>query len=102
MTASSHSIRAMRGGSAAERIEPAGGRWIGAAAQLLRDELTVTPDRWSRMLRMTALVAVVVVLSNVLRVPQLALSAYMIFFFQKSDVVTTVRTGIAAIVGLTL
>src|SRR3954454_23106675 len=100
MTASSHSIRAMRGGSAAERIEPAGGRWIGAAAELFRDELTVTPDRWSRMLRMTVLVVVVVVLSNALRVPQLGISAYMIFFFQKSDMPTTVRTGILGIVGL--
>jgi multidrug resistance protein MdtO len=81
---------------------PAGGRSIREALRLLRDELTLTPDRWSRMLRMTTLVALVVVVSNALRVPDLGLSAYMIFFFSKPDVVTTVRTGIAAIVGLTL
>src|SRR2546428_9774077 len=73
-----------------------------AAIRLVRDELALTPDRWARMLRMTALVTVVVVVSNALRVPNLALSAYMIFFFSKSDVVATVRTGIAAVVGLTL
>jgi len=84
--------------SAVARLEVASG----AAMQLLRDELTLTPDRWARMLRITALVTLVVVVSNALRVPELALSAYMIFFFSKSDVVATVRTGIAAVVGLTL
>src|SRR3954468_10645812 len=83
-------------------MKPAGRREIQAAMRLVREELTLTPDRWSRMLRMTALVTVVVIVSNALRVPQLALSAYMIFFFSKPDVVSTVRTGIAAVVGLTL
>jgi multidrug resistance protein MdtO len=92
----------MMEGSAVAGHEPAGGRSIGEALRLLRDELTVTRDRWSRMLRITALVALVVVVSNALRVPDIGLSAYMIFFFLKSDVVTTVRTGIAAVVGLTL
>jgi len=82
--------------------EPADGRKIRAAMRLLREELTLTPDRWSRMLRLTALVTVVVIVSNALRVPQLALSAYMIFFFSKPDVASTVRTGIASVVGLTL
>src|SRR6266436_443983 len=87
--------------SAVAQVEPAGGRSV-RAVMLLRDELTLTPDRWARMLRMTALVTIVVVVSNALRVPNLALSAYMIFFFSRSDVVATVRTGIAGIVGLTL
>src|SRR5712671_3188298 len=84
--------------SAVVRLETGGG----TAMQLLRDELTLTPDRWARMLRITALVTIVVVVSNALRVPELALSAYMIFFFSKSDVVATIRTGIAAVVGLTV
>lgn len=88
--------------SAFAPLEPGGGRSIAAAMQLVRDELTLTPDRWSRMLRITALVTIVVIVSNALRVPQIALSAYMIFFFSKSDVVTTVRSGIAAVVGLAL
>src|SRR5438132_1655975 len=92
----------MTEGSAAAQVEPADGRSIRAVIRLLRDELMLTPDRWARMLRMTALVTVVVIVSNALRVPNLALSAYMIFFFSKSDVVATVRTGIAGVVGLTL
>src|SRR5437870_3444886 len=88
--------------SAVAQVEPADGRSVRAVMRLLRDELTLTPDRWARMLRMTALVTVVVIVSNALRVPNLALSAYMIFFFSKSDVVATVRTGIAGVVGLTL
>jgi multidrug resistance protein MdtO len=92
----------MMDGSAVARAERAGGGSIREALLLLRDELTLTPERWFRMLRITALVAVVVIVSNALRVPELGLSAYMIFFFSKSDVVTTVRTGIAGVVGLTL
>src|SRR4051812_8142396 len=92
----------MMDSSVVARLERAGGRSIREALLLLRDELTLTPDRWFRMLRMTALMAAVVIVSNALRVPELGLSAYMIFFFSKSDVVTTVRTGIAGIVGLTL
>src|SRR3954469_25057615 len=92
----------MMDSSVVARLERAGGCSIREALLLLRDELTLTPDRWFRMLRMTALVAAVVIVSNALRVPELGLSAYMIFFFSKSDVVTTVRTGIAGVVGLTL
>src|SRR5712671_6662523 len=88
--------------SAVAQVEPAGGRSVRAVMRLLRDELTLTPDRWARVLRMTALVTIVVVVSNALRVPSLALSAYMIFFFSRSDVVATVRTGIAGVVGLAL
>src|ERR1700745_1310378 len=88
--------------SAVARLERAGGRSIRETLQLVRDELKLTPDRFSRMLRITALVSVVVIVSNALRVPEIGLSAYMIFFFSKSDAVTTVRTSIAGIVGLTL
>src|SRR5712671_292858 len=88
--------------SAVAQVEPADGRSVRAVMRLLRDELMLTPDRWARMLRMTALVTIVVVVSNALRVPNLALSAYMIFFFSRSDVVATVRTGIAGVVGLAL
>ena len=69
--------------------------------QLFRDELTLSPARMSRMLRMTAIVALVVIVSMALRVPDAALSAYMVFFFAKADVATTVKTGIAAVVGVT-
>jgi hypothetical protein len=64
----------MMEGSAAAQIEPADGRSIRAVIRLLRDELMLTPDRWARMLRMTALVTVVVVVSNPLPDPNIALS----------------------------
>jgi len=51
---------------------------------------------------MTALVALVVVVSMALRVPEAAVSAYMIFFVLQADAPTTVRTGVALVVGLTL
>jgi multidrug resistance protein MdtO len=70
--------------------------------QLLRDELSLSPLRLSRMLKMTALVALVVVISMALRVPEVALSAYMIFFALQADAPTTVRTAIALSVGLTV
>jgi multidrug resistance protein MdtO len=70
--------------------------------QLVRDELTLSPARTARMLRMTAIVALIVIVSMALRVPEAAVSAYMVFFFAKADVATTVKTGIAAVVGLTV
>ncbi len=42
---------------------------------------------------MTALVALVVVMSMALRVPEVGLSAYMIFFVAAGDAPTTVRVG---------
>jgi multidrug resistance protein MdtO len=71
--------------------------------RFLRDELTrISPARRSRMVRMTTLVVVVTIVSMALRVPEVAISTYMIFFFSRSDVLTTVRTGVGGIVGLTL
>jgi multidrug resistance protein MdtO len=74
------------------------------ATELLRDELTLTltPARTQRMLRMTAIVALVVVLSMALRVPDAAISAYMIFFFAQRDVATTVLSGVVAVIAVTL
>src|SRR5262245_9363018 len=72
------------------------------AIELLRDELTLSPERTARMVRMTALVALVVTVSMALRVPEVAISAYMIFFFAQRDVVTTVTTAVGGIAGVTL
>jgi multidrug resistance protein MdtO len=72
------------------------------AWQRLRDELTASPDRRTRIVRMTAIVAIVVVVSMALRVPDVALSAYMVFFVTQADAATTVRTGVGLVVGLTL
>ncbi|HWE22720.1 MAG TPA: hypothetical protein VG496_02155, partial [Myxococcales bacterium] len=70
--------------------------------QFLRDELTVSPARWSMMVRITVLVAIVTIVSNALRVPSLAVSAYVIIFGTGADVATTLRTGIGAVVAATI
>src|SRR6266404_1739570 len=62
----------------------------------------LSPGRTARILRMTSLVALVVVISMALRVPEVAVSAYMIFFFAQRDVATTLLTGVAAVIGLTI
>src|SRR5258708_25685119 len=72
------------------------------ATELLCDELTLSPERAARILRMTSLVALVVVISMALRVPEVAVSAYMIFFFAQRDLATTVKTGAAALIALTV
>src|SRR5215510_11204406 len=88
-------------------------RWIGLAGrdqapprsafwQLIRDELAVSPSRWSRMVRMTVVVSIVTVVSQALHVPSLALSAFLILMVSASDVTTTVRTGIGAFIAVTL
>jgi multidrug resistance protein MdtO len=70
--------------------------------ELLRGELTLAPERTARMVRMTALVILVVLISMALRVPEAALSGYMVFFITKEDSASTVKTGIALIVIVTL
>ncbi len=70
--------------------------------RLLGDELTLSPERIARMVRMTVLVATVVVVSMALRVPEAGLSAYMVFFVAQRDVAATVRAGIGLVVGLTV
>ncbi len=70
--------------------------------RFLHDELTLGPGRWQRMLRITVLVSIVTVVSNALRVPELAISAFVIFMISGSDVATTVRGGIGGIVAVTI
>jgi multidrug resistance protein MdtO len=69
---------------------------------LLHGELTLAPERTARMVRMTVLVMLVVLISMALRVPEAALSGYMVFFITKEDSASTVKTGIALIVIVTL
>jgi len=70
--------------------------------RFLRDELTLGPGRWQRMLRITALVSIVTIVSNALRVPELAISAFVIFMISGSDVATTLRSGLGGIVAVTI
>jgi multidrug resistance protein MdtO len=72
------------------------------AAELFRDELMLSPARTRRIVRMTVLVALIVILSMALRVPEVAISALMIFFLAKRDVATTVKTAVGGVLGVTL
>jgi len=69
--------------------------------EILRAELTLAPERTARMARMTVLVMLVVLISMALRVPEAAVSAYMIFFASRDDAPSTVKNGIALIVAIT-
>ena len=70
--------------------------------ELLRAELTLTPERTARMARMTLLVMLVVLISMALRVPEAAISAYMIFFVAHEDAPTTIRAGIGLVVSISV
>jgi multidrug resistance protein MdtO len=72
------------------------------ATELLRDELMLSPARTARMVRMTVLVVLVVAISMALRVPDVAISAYMIFFFAQRDVATTILTAVGGVLGVTI
>src|SRR5438132_5334906 len=97
--------------SATDRAVPA--EWIGLAGldraprrsgfwQFLRDELALSPSRWSRMVRITVVVSIVIVVSQALHVPSVAVSAFLILMVSGSDVSTTLRTGIGGVVAVTL
>src|SRR5215813_730646 len=69
--------------------------------ELLRAELTLAPERTARMVRMTVLVMLAVLISMALRVPQAAISTYMIFFATREDRPASIKTGIGLIVAVT-
>src|SRR5262249_27079152 len=71
------------------------------ATELLRDELALSPARAARIVRMTVLVALIVVVSIALRVPEVGIPAYMIFSLAQRDVATPLRTAIGGLIGLT-
>jgi len=67
----------------------------------LRRELAPEPDRVETTLRMVLTTVLVVVISMTLEIPEMAVSAYMVFFIQREDPVTTALTGVGGMVGLT-
>ena len=82
-------------------VQPVGQPWtppLHGAWDLLRDELTLAPERTARMVRMSILAMLVVLISMALRVPECALSAYMIFFVTRDDAPSSVKSGIGLIV----
>ena len=79
--------------SAAQR--PGWGAW-------LRRELAYTPGRDLTTARIVVTVALVTVISMALRVPEAAVSAYMVVFVTKENRVVTTLAGALAILGITV
>lgn len=68
----------------------------------LRRELAPYPGRETMTLRMVVTIVLVTIVSMALRVPEAALSAYMVFFVSKENRVLTALTGLLLAVGVTI
>ena len=77
---------------------PTDSDWIG----WLKDELAPTRTREIRTAIIVAGVVLCVIISMTLQVPELALSAYMVFFVSKETKRLTILTGILGFIGATL
>jgi multidrug resistance protein MdtO len=70
---------------------------------VIRDELlVVSAPRMSRILRMTAVVALVLMFSMAKQIPDVALSMILIFAFAQRDVTLTVTVGVIASLAVTV
>jgi uncharacterized membrane protein YccC len=72
--------------------------WLG----WLRRELAPSHDRKVRTLILTCGAVLCVIISMALQVPELAVSAYMIFFISKENKTVTTSVGVLALIGLTI
>jgi uncharacterized membrane protein YccC len=77
---------------------PADSNWIGWA----RRELAPTREREIRTAIMAAGAVLCVIISMTLQVPELAVSAYMIFFVSKENKHLTTLTGLLGLIGATI
>ena len=68
----------------------------------LRQELAPYPGRGAETLRIVITVALVVIISMALRIPETLLSAYMVFFVSKENKVMTALIGIMLTLGVTI
>ena len=68
----------------------------------LRSELAPTHDRKIRTAIIVAGAALCVIISMTLQVPQLATSAYMVFFISKESKLLTTITGVGGVIVLTI
>src|ERR1700760_1735561 len=68
----------------------------------LRREMLPTPGRQAMTIRMVVSVVLVVVISMTLQVPQLAFSAFFVFFVSKENRVLTGFTCVLMMIGATI
>jgi uncharacterized membrane protein YccC len=77
---------------------PVDSDWIG----WLKRELAPTHTRKIRTAIMVGGTVLCVIISMALQVPELALSAYMIFFLSKETKALTTKTGVGGLIGVTI
>src|SRR5215471_3209529 len=65
-------------------------------AALLRRELRPTPDRLGDSVRVVVVVLAVVAISETFRIPDIALSAFIVLFLSGREAASTVRTALVA------
>ena len=70
--------------------------------ECLRWELAPAPDRWKMTIRLVVTAVLVTIISMTLEVPNVALSAYMVFFVTKANRLLTTLSGVLLIVGVTV
>src|SRR6516165_4121448 len=75
-----------------------GSNWL----EWLKRELAPTRARQIRTAILVAGVVLCVIISMALQVPQLALSAYMVFFISKETKALTTLTGAGGLIGMTV
>ena len=63
---------------------------------LLRRELRPAPGRVANSIRIVVVVLIVVAISETFRIPEIAVSAYIVLFLSGREAVTTIRTSLAA------
>src|SRR5215472_9427176 len=71
-------------------------------AALLRRELRPTPGRLGDSVRIVVVVLAVVAISETFRIPDIALSAYIVLFLSGREAASTVRTALAAGIAVVL
>src|SRR5215472_2486236 len=69
---------------------------------LLRRELRPTPGRFGDSVRIVAVVLAVVAVSETFRIPEIAVSAYIVLFLSGREAASTVRTALAAGIAVVL
>jgi len=69
---------------------------------LLRRELRPTPGRLGDSVRIVVVVLAAVAIAETFRIPELAVSAYIVLFLSGREAVTTVRTSLAAGIAVVL
>jgi multidrug resistance protein MdtO len=69
---------------------------------LLRGELRPTPGRLGDSVRIVVVVLAAVAIAETFRIPEMAVSAYIVLFLSGREAVTTVRTSLAAGIAVVL